>query len=398
MATVLLAWELGGGMGHLMQLLPLAESLAARGHRIVAVLRDLSRARTVFGGCAACLQAPIKTRDTQNEIRPPQSFAHILHNICFGDENELASMAGAWRGLFELIRPDLIVFDHAPTAVLASRGLRTRRVLIGTGFFTPPDVYPLPNISGTQDVNPGSLRRDEDRVLRHVNSVLTTWGKPSLERLARLYSDVHENFLTTFPELDHYGRRTAMRYWGPCNRTTGVSPRWPDGSGKRIYAYVKPFPALPELLERLAQLGHPALITSDGVARELQSRYASPTMRFETQPLDHHKVAVECDLAILNANHGTLAHMLLAGKPTLNIPLFLEQGLLARKVRRIGAGVDAAKTDAEQVRAALDTLLEKGDFAVGAARFAQRYAGFSPTRQTAAMVRRIEELLQTGEP
>ena len=45
MPTVLLAWELGGGLGHFMNLRPLAEGLRRRGHRVVAALRDLSVAR-----------------------------------------------------------------------------------------------------------------------------------------------------------------------------------------------------------------------------------------------------------------------------------------------------------------------------------------------------------------
>ena len=48
MATILLAWELGGGLGHFMNLRPVAEGLARRGHRVVAVLRDLTSARRSY--------------------------------------------------------------------------------------------------------------------------------------------------------------------------------------------------------------------------------------------------------------------------------------------------------------------------------------------------------------
>ncbi len=39
MSTILFAWELGGGLGHLVQLRPPAEALAARGHRVLAAVR-----------------------------------------------------------------------------------------------------------------------------------------------------------------------------------------------------------------------------------------------------------------------------------------------------------------------------------------------------------------------
>jgi UDP:flavonoid glycosyltransferase YjiC (YdhE family) len=36
MATILLTWELGAGLGHLVNLLPLARGLLQRGHRVYA--------------------------------------------------------------------------------------------------------------------------------------------------------------------------------------------------------------------------------------------------------------------------------------------------------------------------------------------------------------------------
>jgi hypothetical protein len=59
MATILLAWELGGGLGHFMNLRPVADGLARRGHRVVAALRDLSSARRFLPNQdVTLLQAP----------------------------------------------------------------------------------------------------------------------------------------------------------------------------------------------------------------------------------------------------------------------------------------------------------------------------------------------------
>src|SRR5690348_15509947 len=129
MATILLAWELGAGLGHLQRLRPLAEELLRRGHRVVASLRDIPRAGAVFGGMQVrLLQAPQKLRPPPDEFKPPLTLPHILHNTGFGDDMELAALAGAWRNLLELVRPDAVVFDHSPTALLASRGLPHKRV------------------------------------------------------------------------------------------------------------------------------------------------------------------------------------------------------------------------------------------------------------------------------
>jgi UDP:flavonoid glycosyltransferase YjiC (YdhE family) len=178
MANILLTWELGGGLGHLVNLLPLAKHLRQQGHRVAAALRDLSRVYEFFQGLdVTCLQAPIKTRVDDNRFDPPRTFSHILYNTGFGDYEELSWMTAAWRHLYDLVQPDLIVFDHSPMALLAARGCKAKRALIGTGFFCPTDSYPLPNLRPwLQDQDPAQLCRDEDHVLSNVNRLLRSWG------------------------------------------------------------------------------------------------------------------------------------------------------------------------------------------------------------------------------
>jgi len=46
---IVLTWELGGGLGHMMNLRPLAAELVARGHEVFIAAGDLSRAIDVLG-------------------------------------------------------------------------------------------------------------------------------------------------------------------------------------------------------------------------------------------------------------------------------------------------------------------------------------------------------------
>jgi hypothetical protein len=388
----LLCWELGGGMAHLMNLRPLAAGLARRGHEVVAALRDLSPARRVFGGSEATfLQAPFR-HGRPPEIEPACSFAHLLHNTGFGELDELRALAGAWRQLLQFVAPDLIVFEHSPTALLAARGLSTKRALLGGGFFCPPDTVRLPNLRTWIRTDPARLRADEEKVLENVNTVLGEWGEPALERIASLYYPVDENFLLGFRELDCYPDRGTCRYWGVLPAGTGKPPIWPPGTGRRVYAYLKPFASLPQLLTTMCSLPNPILLVADGIDRKLRAQFQRPNLCYIDGLLEIKQVARECDLAILNGNFGTTIEMLLAGKPVLQIPIFLEQGMNARATQRIGAGLCCEAGNATEVGNSLRTMLSQDRFTQGARTFAARHADFDAAGQVQQIIERLDAL------
>ena len=411
MATVILAWELGGGLGHLINLLPIAQGLQQRRHRIFAVARDVGKAEYVFRELdVAYLQAPIKSSTSSVVVQQQRSFPHILRNHGFDEASELRALASAWRNVFELVGPDLIVFDHSPTALLAAKGLPVKKATIGTGFFCPFDEYPMTDLRPWLPQAADKLRQDEDHVLTNANAVLASWNQPPLERLSRLFYDVDEHFLATLPELDHYPSRVGaltggssvantqkeVRYWGVWPNVGGRPPRWPERHGKRVFAYLKPFPALPRLLQQLYDLRQPTIVHGDGLGQEIHKRFASDTMTFESEHVDLAEVGRTCDLAILNGNHGTTVSMLLAGKPTLQVPIALEQGLFSQVVERLGAGILAAPDRPLDVVAGLMQMLGSDKYTEAAKRFAVKYVDYDPQRQIAAVVDRAEQLLHGG--
>ena len=391
--TILFTWECGAGMGHLVQIRPIAAELRRRGNRVFVAAKDVARAAALFEGSGiTLLAAPFELSRPVDGPAMPCSFAHILHNVGWDNAVGLGGLVDAWRTIYELIKPDAIVCEHSPTALLAARGFDgLRRVVLGVGFCCPPDQSPLPNLRPWEAVDPAKLAADEAAVLGRANEVLERRHGPPLERLGQLYSQVDQTLLTTFRELDHFPDRGGEpRYFGCPLDLPGKAPDWPEGSGKRVMAYLKPFAALPHLLVRLKGLGCPTLIVSDGIDAKLRSGFTCKTMRFETQRLDSRAMAATCDAAVLNATHGTTAAMLLAGRPLLLLPLFLEQQLLAIRVRRLGAAVDAPIDQPTQIVAGLDRLMSDDSLARAAAAFAERNRDFDHMRKTGEMAARIE--------
>jgi hypothetical protein len=395
MARILLAWELGGGLGHLVPWVPVIRRLRQAGHQVSLAVRELTSVDALFGEMGVTyLQAPFKSTRCPEWINPPRSLPHILHNTGFSDPRELKAMGEAWRALYDSVRPDYILFDHSPTALLAARTIEVRRAVIGIPFCCPPDVSPMPDIRAWMPDASEQLRRDEERTLATINAMLAAWHQQPLERLSQLYHQVDAIFTTGFRELDPYqAQRVNFEYYGVWPNPGGIAPVWPDGSAKKVFAYLKPFKALGNLLEVLAQLRHATILYIEGLDPKLKARFESPALRFESRRLDVPAVAAGCDLAILNAGHGATAALLLAGKPLLLIPLHLEQALTAGAVVRFKAGLSADPNQAEGLISKLMTVLQRDDFAVSAREFATRYAGFDPQAKIAQIVERIEALL-----
>ena len=128
-----------------------------------------------------------------------------------------------------------------------------------------------------------------------------------------------------------------------------------------------------------------------GLTVELR-RHECGTLKFSRRRLDLSLVADQCDAAVLNGGHGVTAQMLLAGKPVMEIPLAMEQRMLASAVARLGAGLAASSRDEESIARKLKALLG-GACDEPAAEFASRYAAFDAGEQRRAMLERVLSLL-----
>jgi hypothetical protein len=217
-----------------------------------------------------------------------------------------------------------------------------------------------------------------------------------LARLSDLFSQVDETLLATVRELDAMPQRGDAEYWGPWRTQFGKPPTWPTGSGQRVFLYLKPSKALPMVLAEVARRGLPTIAYAGSLNQQLMDRSRAPNIKFETEPVDMESVAEQCDLAVLNATHGTVLQMLLAGKPLLLFPLFLEQRITAERCLSLGAGLmlDAQGTSA--VPRAFESLLSEDRFAEAAQQFAARYADFDSKKTLERATARLLALIDSS--
>lgn len=397
MATILLTWELGGGMGHVIPLRILAEELTRRGHRVTAALKNLVTASSTFHDTGIrLLQAPFKHSTSPDEIHPPAGFAELLHNVGFNNPHTLHALVDAWRAISETVQPDIMICDHSPTALLGGWMLQIPRVQIGTGFFCPPPTDPLPAFpseSSPYYSPPSASKADSNAVvLDVVNQVMERYGHAPMPRLADLY-DVDLTLLITYAELDIYDRPEPVDYFGIWANPCGIPPRWPDADGKRIFAYLKRHTALEPILSALRDLKQTTLIFSSEIPRSITAKYACPHILFEEQPVDITQTAAYADLAILNGTPASTMQFLRSGVPSLQLPLYLEQYLFVRRIVDMKAGLMIRQTRPDQLANTINQALRRDDLRQSAQQFAQRYCDYDMPAAVHAAADRIEKLL-----
>lgn len=396
MATIALIWELGSDYGHIGRFLPIALELKARGHRPVMILRDISRADEMLGRHGIeYLQAPLWLPPVQG-LPPPINFTESLFLFGFLQPGGLLSVLRAWRALLALLKPDLLIFDHAPTALLASRGLGLPRLVTGNSFAVPPRRTPLP-LYEWWNPKAGAPQREldcEERLLRNANHALSALGAPSMTCVADLY-DVDVTHITGAPELDVYGPRDAACYVGAINALDqGVEPRWPAGPARRVFAYLKPrYMHFDAVVTALARLDASVLVFAPGLARQNMLRLQAANLAFSTEPLRMRSVREQVEMAVCHAG-GMVDVMLQAGRPVFLLPMQMEQTMTSRRVEEVGCGLfHIAQQGPKELEKGLKRVFGTPAYAERALAYQQRNANFTQAFAMERMIGSCEALL-----
>lgn len=397
MSHVLIAWELGEAFGHLARCLQLAQGLVARGHEVTLVLKNvrLPTGRPPAPGIVV-LPAPF-TPQADTSRKPPVNYADVLYSSGFSDVRDVAARLYAWQGLLSLIRPNVLIADHAPSALLAAQLADIPHLSIGNGFAIPPPAHPWPSIRPWETVSNQSLAAAEAR-LDHVLAA----AQKALGYAKTIYSrdlfGVHD-ILDTFAELDHYGMRSNGRYVGPIvSIPQAFRVDWQSEQDLHVLAYLRPdIPGFSVFMRVLSRLDAEVLCVVPGMHPEAAKHYASRRLRIALTPLNLPLLLEHADLALGYGNCGFSTQALLAGVPLIMRPRHVEQALFAYQVETLGAGkLLGGQIDEDSVNASLQELLCNPVYRQEAQAFRDYYADFSPNQAIEKALSYIEHAFFDG--
>ncbi|MGB3640173.1 MAG: hypothetical protein WBA39_21745 [Rivularia sp. (in: cyanobacteria)] len=145
MTTALLAWEIGGGQGHLHKLATIAHELKTCGIQPVFALKNCQiKGLTLRGKVIQAPQATFKALDDRGDNKA-YFYTDILYMFGFSSSLTLDFHFKAWQSVINIVQPSLIITDHAPALILAAKG-RIPTIVIGSGFTVPPAIENFPPI------------------------------------------------------------------------------------------------------------------------------------------------------------------------------------------------------------------------------------------------------------
>lgn len=323
MRTILLAWEFGGGFGHVVILRQIAARLKAHGFRFVAAVKNLGAAAALAEDGIELLQAPL--------WKEPQSSATLgdmLGDFGFADPQALRPRMEAWCTIIDRHKPALVFTDYAPGANLAARG-RVPLAVVGNGYtLPPPEMACFPPL---HDAAPPVWR--EQQILDSINSVASALRLQSLRWLPELF-DGDVKWVYTFPLLDPYA---AWRQY-PAQGPVMEDPEPRDANPDEILIYLS-WPSMQRpLLPALLPFADSIRIFAPALPEHERAAAIGLGMRLEAKPFRLMQDLARARLVIHLGSGGTATSCAWAGVPQLACAMDIEKELNGKALARAGIG------------------------------------------------------------
>lgn len=376
-ARILLAWELGDGLGHVMRLLPLAKRLRDLGHECIFAVRNVPPSYGVLGRAGfKVLQAPMLVPYAPEEVRtkPIGSYGDILATVGFDDVDRLLPMVEAWQSLLDLVQPAAIIADYSPTLGVASYGV-SPPIMLGDGFTLPP-----PSLSEFPIFRKSGARVAESHLLSVVQETQRRRGRPLPPTMPSILAG-REAFIITLPELDFYQQSRPNPAIGPLTPLPTPVTHSPEFD---YFCYLSmgygPTKKVLDGLIECRRLGSCYLRDADkGQIRRLRER----GLTLHDQPPPLAEIGAKSAIIIHHGGLGTTEAALALGRPQILVPRHGEQTMNAHGLGRLGVAAQmrtGGQFEPAHVIQAINGVLKTTGYRDSAAAFARTIASRGPTR------------------
>ena len=373
---ILLVWELGDGLGHVSRMLPLAERLAEKGAICSFAVRNVETShglvhRTRF----SLLQAPITQPITDYRGKAAiGTYGDIMETVGYARAERLGALVAAWDGLFETVRPDLIIADYSPTALLAARG-RIPAIAIGDWFTLPPS-----NVDAFPHLRKFGPRIPERTLLKAVEAVQKSRGAVVPEAMPEIL-DCAGSLIITIPELDCYAGLRPRPAVGPLLPLPA-----PLRNGQRpevdYFAYLSlGFRHTERVLEALCAMPVRGSVYLRDASDAQRNGWRERGLLIHDVPQNMRAMS-ECSKVIIHhGGLGTIETVFALGRPQMLIPRHLEQGVNATMAGRMRLAVGmqpGGRFQRDHVENALRHVIESEELRDNAMRKAAELAERGP--------------------
>ena len=335
-ARILLGWEHGFGLGHVMRLLPLARRLLERGHDVSLAACDLAAVRD------ALLLEPVPGLRLLAAPALPalhgetHTLGDTLRSV-LGHPGNQAVLGATWTALLELLRPGIVVADHAPLLTALCFG-RVPVQVIGDPPMVPPDQAPLPPFRpGTAP--PAASLATEAALLAELNDLRGRSGLPPLPRLAAVLRGDGRPWIGAHPAFDPY----AVLRGGPLDPAPEAAIAMPPPPPQRppialLYS-PKPHPAVVPVVQAVAAQGlRPRLVLRD-TPPALRAALVAAGAEMLDQPRPRDALMAEARVVLHAGGMGTAMACLGTATPQIVVAAEYAGMVTLTGLRALGVGL-----------------------------------------------------------
>lgn len=330
----LIAWDMGGGHGHVVHLAAVAKALRCRGFDLKARLLNHRDAREILPFCDSVEQAEsLPLQVARDQPFPSGYFGDLLGLHGFTDPSIVKGAIARWRGIIARQHPEIVVCGLAPCALLAARTLGIPVVQVGVPCDTPP--HHLAMFPGIPD-NASAPLFDETEVLEVVNQVLAEFDTSALPFLPGVLA-CEDQITASIPLLDCFGR------WRNNALVPPVVGDWVE-PGERlrreVFVYLSTLERFsPKILTAVATIDLPVRVVVAGNIASALAILRRGGVAVEEHPVPASEIVRGARVLVHGGNHGISCLGLRAGLPQVALAANPEHIYDARQMASMGGAV-----------------------------------------------------------